>query len=213
MPPEPAPPRTRVRRRPEERRAEILEAAVDLVAQHGYYGLSLNELAARVGLSQAGMLHYVGNKEGLLQLLVEQRYDRRGTPTDFVATGDPAATHPDGISFPAYCRYLVDYNSKRPQLMKLYMVLGTEAASPEHPAHTYFAGRPDAVWDNYLTYTWRLPPQVGPFEANRDLVETTIEAMDGAQLRSFRNPPVRLTDEWLRLERLLFPSPLWDGFR
>lgn len=206
-------PRKRVRLTPEQRIAQILEAGTRLVAQHGFYGVSLQDVAREVGITQAGLLHHVGSKEGLLELLVAQRYDRRGTPEDYLASGEASATHPGGPSLPGYFRYLVDRNAERPELMKLSMVLGAEAASPEHPAHEYFAVRPDAVWDLYRRTPWRLPPQVGPFDGLRDLVEMTIEAMDGVQVRSFRRPAVDIRDEWARFERVLYPAPVWDGYR
>jgi hypothetical protein len=58
-----------------------------------------------------------------------------------------------------------------------------------------------------------MPPEVGPFSGQRDLVEMVIEAMDGIQVRLFRRPAVDLRDEWARFERVLFPSPVWDGYR
>ncbi|HEY0186921.1 MAG TPA: TetR/AcrR family transcriptional regulator [Cellulomonas sp.] len=206
-------PRKRVRLTPEQRRAQILQVSARLIAEHGFYGISLQNVADAVGITQAGLLHYVRNKDGLLEMLVEQQYDRQGTPTDFVASGDPAATHPGGPSFPAYCRYLVDFNSRRPELMKLYMVLSAEAASPAHPAHDYFATRPTAVWQYYQQTPWRLPPSVGSFEDIQDLVELSLEAMDGIQVRVFRRPAIDMNAEWARFDRLLFPSPVWDDYR
>ncbi len=119
----------RVRLSREERLAQIIEASTRLVSRQGFWGLSLQEVATEVGITQAGLLHYVHTKEGLLQLLIEQGYDRRFDPEDFIATGDAAATHPDGASFPAYCRYLVANNARDPQLIRLYMVLGAESMS------------------------------------------------------------------------------------
>ena len=49
-----------------DRRAEILNAAVELFGMLGYYGTSLQKIADRVRLTKAGVLHYVGSKEGLL---------------------------------------------------------------------------------------------------------------------------------------------------
>ncbi len=193
--------------------AQILAAATKLIAQHGFYGISLQDVANEVGITQAGLLHHVRSKDGLLELVVEQQYDRRGTPEDFIAGGEPGADHPDGPSFPAYCRYLVGFNAARPELIKLYMVLSTEAASEGHPAHDYFADRPDAVWELYQRTAWRLPPQVGPFAGQRDLVEMVIEAMDGIQIRLFRRPAIDLAAEWAKFEQVLFPSPVWDGYR
>ncbi|HCX84686.1 MAG TPA: TetR/AcrR family transcriptional regulator [Micrococcales bacterium] len=207
------PARTRVRLTPEERRSQVVAASVRLVSEHGFYGISLQDVADEVGLSVPGLLHYVGTKEGLLQLLVEQGYDRRFDPDDFVATGDPDAVHSEGVSFPAYCRYLVRHNAENPQLMKLYLVLGAEAASDGHPAHAYFVDRPRSVWELYRRTRWRVPPAVGTFDDMRDLVEMTLAAMDGLQARWFRRPAIDLVAEWAKFEGVLFPSPVWDGYR
>ena len=120
----------RLRLTAEQRREQIVDVATDLVARHGFSGLALQEVADAVGITQAGLLHYIGTKNGLLELLLDQRYDRQGTPHDFIDSGDPAATHPEGISLPAYFRYLVAFNEARPQLMGLYMTLGVEATDP-----------------------------------------------------------------------------------
>lgn len=206
----------RVRLTAAARREQIVDVATELVARHGFNGLSLQDVADGVGISQAGLLHYIGNKNGLIELLLGDRYDAQGTPEDFLATGDPAATHPEGMSLPAYLRYLVSLNESRPRLMELYMTLGVEATDPEHPAHAYFVNRPEEVWQHYSRFTWRLPPAIieaGGWPTMRPLVEMAIEAMDGAQIRVTRRPAVTLHEEWARWEQVLFPSPTWDGYR
>lgn len=205
--------RTRVRLTPEQRTEQIIAAAAQLVSERGFFGVSLQDVATKVGLSIPGLLHYVRNKEGLLSLLIEQRYDHRFDPQDFIATGDPDAVHPDGVSFPAYCRYLVRNNAADLQLVKLYMVLGTESATREHPAHEYFAERPRHVWEMYSETRWRVPESIGSFANMRDLVEMTLAAMDGLQIRVFRSPTIDLVTEWAKYEKVLFPSPTWDNYR
>lgn len=200
--------RTRLPR--QERIERILEVAVRQIGARGFFGLSLQAVADEVGMTLPGMLHYVGTKEGLLHLLVEQRYDHRFDPDDFVASGAPGSQEP---SFPAYLRYLVEQNANEPELIRLFSVLSAESSAPSHPAHEYFADRPQAVWELYGRTSWRLPPQIGGWPAMRDLVELAIATMDGLQLRSFRRPPIDLVDEWRKAERVLFPSPVWDGYR
>ena len=56
--------------RPEERKREIIAAAGKLIGEKGYYGTSLKDIADAIGMSQPGLLHYIGNKERLLSLLV-----------------------------------------------------------------------------------------------------------------------------------------------
>lgn len=204
---------TRVRKSPEERRREIMDAAVRLVGEKGYSGTSLKEIADAVGMSQPGLLHYIGTKEGLLSMLITDNYDVYGTPEDFMKSGLPGS-EPEAPLFPSYLRYLVRYNAQRRELVRLYMVLESEAYSPEHPLHEYFENRPALVWNHYSQYPWRIPPELGEWdESMKPVVRQCIEAMDGIQVRWLRNPPVDLYDEWLVFERMIFPSPLWDNYR
>ena len=163
-------------------------------------------------MSQPGLLHYIGNKERLLSLLVTDSYDQQGTPADFAKSGLPGSDS-DGMLFPAYLRFLVRYNAQRRSLLQLYMVLETESFNADHPLHEYFENRPDLTWEHYSKFAWKLPPEVGGWDNMRPIVRQCIEAMDGIQLRWTRKPPIDLYDEWLAFERLIFPSPVWDGYR
>jgi AcrR family transcriptional regulator len=202
----------RVRKTPDERRSEILAATIRLVGQRGFNGISLKDVADEVGMSQPGLLHYVGNKEGLLSLLVTDVYDMSGTPKDFLDSGLPGSD-PQSPHFPAYLRFLVRHNADRKSLMQLYTVLQSEANATGHPLYDYFQARPEQVWNLYSEFPWNLPDEVGGWENMRPLVRMCIEAMDGVQLRVLRQPPVDLYDEWLAFEKILFPSPVWDGYR
>ena len=53
----------RIRKSPQERRAEVLDAAVQLISERGYNGISIQDVADRVGISKQGVLRYVGNKD------------------------------------------------------------------------------------------------------------------------------------------------------
>lgn len=92
----------RVRKTPEERKREIVAAASRLIGEKGYYGTSLKDIADAIGMSQPGLLHYIGNKERLLSLLVTDNYDQEGTPADFAASGLPGSD-PEGMLFPRTC--------------------------------------------------------------------------------------------------------------
>ena len=89
----------RVRKSPEERKREIIAAAGKLIGEKGYYGTSLKDIADAIGMSQPGLLHYIGNKERLLSLLVTDSYDQQGTPADFAKSGLPGSDS-DGMLFP-----------------------------------------------------------------------------------------------------------------
>lgn len=62
-------------RQREERAALILQAAYDVLVEKGYYEVSMDEIAARVGISKGALyLHFAG-KEALLARLLEQKID------------------------------------------------------------------------------------------------------------------------------------------
>ncbi|MEU3448783.1 TetR/AcrR family transcriptional regulator [Streptomyces thermolilacinus] len=54
----------------EDRRARLVDAAVDHVAEHGIADLSLRRLGAAIGVSHRMLIHYFGSKEQLLAEIV-----------------------------------------------------------------------------------------------------------------------------------------------
>lgn len=203
----------RVRKTPEQRRAEIAAAATKLIGEKGFYGTSLRDVADAVGMSQPGLLHYVGTKEGLLSLLITDEYDAHGTPADFLASGLPGSD-PEAPHFPAYLRYLVRFNAGRRNLVQLHTVLGAESFGEDHPLYEYYENRPESIWNHYSRYQWFIPPELVSWDVGmKPIVRQCIEAMDGIQIRWFRQPPIDLYDEWLTFERMIFPSPIWDRYR
>lgn len=201
---------TRIRMSPQIRRRQIVETAAELLGEKGYKGVTLREVADRVGISQPGLLHYVGNKAGLLSTLVTDLYDVDGTPDVFLRSGrrgsDPGHPH-----LPAYFRFLVEHNAAQPQLVKLYTVLQTEAVDPSHPLHDYFVTRPSRVWESYSRFPWALPPGLDWAGDMPGLIRMSLEAMDGIQVRLLHLPLIDYVDEWSRFEAILFPLPQWRG--
>jgi AcrR family transcriptional regulator len=56
-------------------RREILDAAIDEIAEGGAVGLSLRELARRAGVSHAAPAHHFGDKTGLLTAIAIEGYE------------------------------------------------------------------------------------------------------------------------------------------
>ncbi|KJY51641.1 MULTISPECIES: TetR/AcrR family transcriptional regulator [Bifidobacterium] len=203
---------SRTRKSPEVRRAEITQAAAHLISRHGYNGISLKDVADMVDMSQPGVLHYVGSKEGLLSLLITDIYDVYGTPEEFLQTGLPGSD-PNHPHLPAYFDYLVAHNASQPELTQLYTVLETEAISTNHPLHDYFLHRPEEVWKHYSKFPWALPDGMDWSRDMQDSVRMSVEVMDGIQIRLLREPKIDYVQEWKLFKDLLFPLPLWDGYR
>lgn len=115
------------------RRQEILQAAADVFSASGYRKGSLRDVAERVGLSQAGLLHHFPSKDRLLEAVLAWR-DEQGR----ARMGEEA---PEGIDLIRALIDLAKYNQSTPGLVDLYVVLSAEATSPEHPVHEYFVRR------------------------------------------------------------------------
>lgn len=114
------------------RRQEILDTALEVFAQQGFRGGSLREIAERVGLSQAGVLHHFDSKEALLAAVLQQR----DTQNNAVFAADRAE---HGLL--EALRLAVRRDSQADGLVRLFVTLAAEATDPEHPAHAFFVQR------------------------------------------------------------------------
>ncbi|MBM7054310.1 TetR/AcrR family transcriptional regulator [Streptomyces durocortorensis] len=144
---EPAPARPRARRRTgtyraaDQRRGEILDAAVRQFARKGYLSTSMQKVAEDVGISHTGLLHHFPSKRHLLMAVLEAREDQ--AVTRFYGELDPQA--PDVVRLLGLVAAQSRLNVSQPGLMQMYAVLAAEAGSEEHPAHAYFQQRYERV--------------------------------------------------------------------
>lgn len=169
-----------------DRRAEILNAAVELFGTLGYYGTSLQKIADRVRLTKAGVLHYVGSKEGLLTAVLDEVYDSETEDilTDMVREPRPLIAD--------MWRRIVAVNARRPLQVHMFSTLSAEAIDPNHPAHEYFANRELHNADTALNIRWCTPEGVD----TRRLLNAGFAMMDGVQLRWLRTPGQDLNAMW-----------------
>ena len=174
-----------------DRRTAILDAAVESFGKLGYYGTSLQRIATEVGLTKAGVLHYVGSKEGLLDLALTEEYDRVTGSINAAMVAQEAV------------------NNKRPALVHMFSTLSTEALDPAHPAHDYFADRERRTVTMALNINWAVPEGVNV----EHVLQAGFSMMDGLQLRWLRSPGQNLNTMWADCEDVLMPLPLWDGYR
>ncbi len=119
--------------RGDKRRSTILATAVEVFGEQGYRGTSLREIARRVGISDAGLLHHFGSKMGLLAATIEAR--------DEMDRERREASEAAGATFVDTMRDQVARNTRSPGLVALHVVLSAEATDPQHPAHESFRDR------------------------------------------------------------------------
>ena len=73
-----------------QRRAELLDAAVEYAAEHGFSELTWRPVAAALGVSPTTLVHHFGTKEQMLEAILGRLLERV-----FVATRDAAGESPD----------------------------------------------------------------------------------------------------------------------
>ncbi len=115
------------------RREEILRAARESFAEHGYAAASLRDIAERAGITAAGLLHHFRGKEELLGAVLAQRDSEEWAEgTARVASLEDLAPY-----FSARLRK----HQEHPELMCLWIELAAAASRPDHLAHSYFVDR------------------------------------------------------------------------
>lgn len=179
------------------RREQILDAALELFGQQGYRGASIRDVAAEVGLSLAGVLHYFKSKEELLAAVLKHR-DDADIPWFYErweATGN----------FGTAIRELMRRNLAKPGVMRLFVTLSTESTDPNHPAHEFFRDRyrhsrmifAEAV-EKAAERGELLPGVTGPL---------LIAVLDGLQVQWLLDPEFDLIAEFEHYLRSITPPP------
>jgi AcrR family transcriptional regulator len=161
--------------RSEERRAEIVRAALEVIAERGYRGASLAAVAERVGLTQQGLLHYFPTKDALLVAVLKER-DQWDAVPDTRWRVDLLAS-------------LVEYNAMRPNIIQTFSALLGESVTDGHPARAYFTERYAQVRENMAAvlraeYGEQLPNGLTP-ERTAPLL---VAVMDGLQYQWLLDP-------------------------
>ncbi|MGW2048250.1 TetR/AcrR family transcriptional regulator [Streptomyces sp. NPDC001858] len=115
------------------RRAEIVRAARESFAEHGFAKASLRDIAERAGITHAGLLHHFRNKDDLLAAVLAERDNEE---REYAESRVPDMDH-----LTPYLGDLLLHHQKALELMRLWIELAAAASRPEHPAHDYFAER------------------------------------------------------------------------
>ncbi|MER5391973.1 helix-turn-helix domain-containing protein [Saccharopolyspora sp. NPDC002686] len=165
--------------RSESRRAEILQAAMSVIAERGYRGASLSAVAERVGMTQQGLLHYFPTREALLIAVLEARDE-----------WDTGGTQGGAHAWPLEMwTLLVDYNTTRSGVVQTFSALLGESVTDNQPAREYFAQRYVMVRERAAAtlrheFGERLPGGLTPEEA----APLVVAVMDGMQFQWLLDP-------------------------
>lgn len=132
-------------------RLRILEACEEAFGETGFYASTMKDIAKRADISHTGLLHHFARKEELLVAVLELRDERS---VSFLQSTGALDTTSDPIEVLRAMLKIFIENELRPGIVELHCVLSGEATAADHPAHTYYANRSQALRDFYArTYT------------------------------------------------------------
>lgn len=162
--------------------AAILDAALEIFAEDGFRAGSLRLIAARVGMSEAGLLHHFPSKKALLLAVLERR---RETVAEMMSAS-PADAEP-------WLRGILRMASGVTQdrtSVRFFCAISAEATSPNHPAHSYFVARYETLRDQ-LTAAFEELRSQGRMKGairSREAAAAAIALMDGLQIQWLLDP-------------------------
>lgn len=120
----------------EQKRHDILLAASEVFGKKGTSNATLEEIAEKVGMTRAGLLHHFGSKKALLLEVIK-----------FRDTNDLEELEhkrmPEGAEL---FRHLIDtvrLNVSRPSIVRTFITLSSESVTDDNPGREYFAKRYD----------------------------------------------------------------------
>ena len=176
------------------KRAEILDVALDVVSELGTRKASNREIAARVGLTQPGLMHYFSTREELFVEILRARDER----------DQKRFSSPDR-GFDGFLD-VITHNATVPGLVRLYVEYSSEATIEGHPARAFFEKR--FVWVRSLMIEFVEREQaaelMGPDVDAHFVADLMVAAADGLQVQWLLDPSI---DMAARLSRL------WQGIR
>jgi AcrR family transcriptional regulator len=128
----------RTRPRGEIRRAQILDAAVEVFLEYGYGGATIDLVVERAGASKATVYSFFGGKDGLFAAIVEERCERI-----LSAFGDPEVVDSDVLHALAHIARRYMEVVMAPDAVGFYRLISAEGVRFPELARTFYRLGPD----------------------------------------------------------------------
>lgn len=196
-------PQRRGYRKGAERRAQILDEMIRMVAEQGVDASSLRSVAESLGITHAALRHYFPNRDELLLAVYREHEVREKSAPDRMrsAIGD--------------MRESAVRNRAVPGLVQLYTTLSADAVQEGHPATREFVRERFARLRADLAELIAAEQASGRIRGDLDPVDLAslgIAASDGLQVQWLLDPGAVDGERVLRmLEQLLPPPVSGDG--
>lgn len=142
------------------RREAILDAAVDLLAELGYHGMSLRDVARHVGISHPGVIYHFPSKEALLMSVVQRYETQVGFDLDNLEKLDALPVLDTLLE-------VTSRLNENPMIIEVECMMMVEASSEIHPAHDHYMRRSERLL-SVLKRVWSRLQQDGKVAATED---------------------------------------------
>lgn len=180
---------------PAERREQLLDAALDLIAEQGYGGISMEAIARRAGVTKPVVYDLFGNRGELLTALLEREEERALALLAEVMPSEPSVD-PDELIVEGF-RAFLESVAANPTTWRL-IILPVEG-TPEVVRQHVEAGRADVRARLEELLRWGLEARGGPAGVDVELAAQALEAFGEHLARLVitdpeRFPPRRIGD-------------------
>lgn len=109
------PPGSLRRRQRQERQSDILQAAIEVIAERGYHNTRISDIAEKAGVAYGLVYHYFGSKENILSSLFENLWERFGERIARISAQEIPATR----KLAEISDYMLDTFIARPDIIKI----------------------------------------------------------------------------------------------
>jgi AcrR family transcriptional regulator len=180
------------------RREQILHEALLAYAESDASGPSLRSIAARVGLSERGLLHYFASKDELYVSILAERDASDLALIDMDAPIDELAR-------------MRSQSSQTPGLVRLFLEMAVAAPDVTNAAHEFFTRRYARLRASVARMFARsVMRRTGstPDDSDADFAaRILVAASDGLQLQWLLDPRMDMQADLVRLARVLRAHP------
>ncbi|XVQ07190.1 TetR/AcrR family transcriptional regulator [Spirillospora sp. CA-255316] len=161
------------------RRAQIVRAALESFAQHGYERASLRDIAARAHVTHAALFRHFSSKDELLLAALAQREEDEEKLA--------ARILESGMAGESVLSAVLSDEFNNPDYQRNWMALAIAATDPAHPAHEFFTGRRERMRTRFSSSS--LPTSRDSAYLSADEKVTLVLAMiDGLRIQSLLDP-------------------------
>lgn len=172
---------------PAERREQLLNAALDLIAEQGYSGISMEAIARRAGVTKPVVYDLFSNRGELLMALLEREEARAFALLAEVMPSAPSVD-PDELITAGF-RAFLESVAANPTTWRL-IVLPAEG-TPEVVREHVEAGRADVRQRLEELLRWGLEARGGPKDVDTELAAQALEALAEHMARLVITDPER----------------------